>query len=387
MVRLDWLLFGYRKLEISEKDIIRASNILLKSNIRIKLDYGSVLVSETDFKKIKMLFEGKIEYTASVLLGVRGLLVRHRRDYGVFAALILSALIFAFSSSVVWDIRVEGSLDGREEAVLEELSEIGFTVGVPWYRCDKNAIEAELLEISENVSWVNINRRGTVAYVSVIDKASYPDSEEPRGYANIVAERDCVIEEISVVSGYAAVRAGETVRKGQILISGVIPLEQGGGFCRAEGTVIGRYSGSVSVSVSETETVKQPFQKDLRSFSFVFFKNKINIFKKYGNLPEDCVIIEDKRDFDFFGIRKLPFGTLREYSLSYTEATVFHTESDMVRLAAERHKEALSKVLFEKELLRIETHGEFSGDFYNMNSDFVCRSNIAVTAEFQIESD
>ena len=40
----------------------------------------------------------------------------------------------------------------------------------------------DFLSKSEDVSWININRRGTVAYVTVIDKSSYSEPDENVGY-------------------------------------------------------------------------------------------------------------------------------------------------------------------------------------------------------------
>ena len=46
-------------------------------------------------------------------------------------------------------------------------------------------------------------------------------------YANIVADCDGVVEEVNVVEGQAAVFPGQLVRKGQVLISGVVDGKDG----------------------------------------------------------------------------------------------------------------------------------------------------------------
>ncbi len=387
MPRLDLLLFGYRKIKISEKDINRALNLLLQNNIRIRIDIDTFIVSESVFKKIEKLFADKIEYSASELLGFRGFLFKNRHRYGIFIALFIGCILSLFSSSVVWDIRVEGNELSSDEEIIQELSSVGFKVGSLWKVSDKNKIEASMLDISDSVSWININRRGCVAYVKVIDKISYPQEEEKVCFANLVAERDCIIEEITVVEGYALVKPGETVKKGQILISGVIPSEAGGGFCYAKGSVIGRYSDEISVNLSRSGMEKVLKDKKLRSYSLVFFGKRLNIFKSYGNLSEECGIIEDKRSISFFGIKKLPFEIRKEYSFEYEFQEIIYDDLQITKAAAEQLQSELKKQLTSADLLRIKTSGDFTSDGYFLKSEYVCKRDIAKTEEFFVNPD
>ena len=128
---------------------------------------------------------------------------------------------------------------------------------------------------STAVAWLNINRRGTVAYVTVLEKEVH-GQEVKEGYSNVVAACDAVIEEISVVRGVACVKVGDSVKKGDLLISGVLPEEQGGGFCYAEGEIFGRVSESISVSVDEykikkTEKNSEIAHLDIKIFGFSSF--------------------------------------------------------------------------------------------------------------------
>lgn len=387
MPRLDRLIFGYRKISFEKGDAKVAAGRFLKCGIAARfLPNRSVTVAEAQLKKAEKALDGHVRYTVSEPLGLFGALRRQSSRYGVIAALLLSLLFVPLSSCVVWDVRVIGAEIASEEDIVAELAEAGLRVGIPWFAVDNDRVEAELLANSELVSWVNVNRRGTVAYVSVIDKAEYTPEAPKVGYANVVASRDCVVEEITVKRGYPVVKAGETVKKGQLLISGVIPAELGGGLCYAEGTVVGSYSDFISVSVESREVKKVAKERAFCGFSINFFGFSAKLLKIYRKTEDEYVIINDDRRASLLG-KKLPIGTVREYVLEYTSETVAYSESEMAELAFARMNESLSLALRGATLLKIKTQGSFSGEAYTVRTDYLCSATVSEALEFFVEND
>ena len=113
----------------------------------------------------------------------------------------------------MWDIRIEGCDESYSDEIRKELTACGFSVGSSWSETDLGELEIEFLSKSQNVSWLNINRRGTVAYVTVLEKQVH-EEEKKEGYSNIIAECDAIIEEITVIHGVASVKVGDSVKKG-----------------------------------------------------------------------------------------------------------------------------------------------------------------------------
>ncbi len=379
--RIDFLIFGYRKITIEEKDLKNALNLFLKTGLSVKIENSSFLISEKEYKRIESLISGKISCSVSEPLGLFGVLQKYKMRFGISLALLLSIFLCTFASSRVWDIRIDGASPEKEEEILTELSELGFSVGTPFRKIDKAKIEAEMLSVSENVSWININQRGTVAYIKVIEKLSY-EEELKSGYANIVATRDCVIEEIILRRGVALVKAGETVKKGQILISGVIPAELGGGFCYAEGEVIGRYLDEISLVIPQTETQKKVVGREIYRKNINFFNFSLKFFKNYRKTETECDIIKEKRKFlSFFG-KKLPLSREYEWRVFYEEYDVSYTKDEMIRLGAKRMRDALNRSLSDKTLLKLRTRGEFSDGNYIIATEYVATSEVGVALEF-----
>ena len=388
MVRLDYLLLGYFEIEIFEADIWRAADLFFKNGVSLKLRVGNrIFAPARERSRIISILDGEIEYSVSEIKGMYGLWLRNSRRYGFFAAVFLSALLYLFLGCLVWDVRIEGCKSGREEEIIAELSECGLSVGTLWRNINKNEVETKALLLSDNISWLNINRRGTVAYVSVVDKVLHEEDPIPDGYANLVATRDCIIEEITVKRGVAVVKAGMSVKKGDLLISGVIPMQLGGGYCYADGVVVGRFSDGVTVEVGSYITEKVYSERTVQACSLKFFNFTINIFKRYGNLGETCDIIEETKPAVLPGGKKLPVSLTVKYAQNYTLKEQILSSDELVLLASERLRESILLYAKDKEILRMTTYGNFTENGYTMSTDIVCRGSVTEIGKFEVQTE
>lgn len=382
MLRIDYQIFGYRRVKIKKEDTKTVAALLLKEGITLKICNEMFTVREDEFSKISRILEPRVKLNSSNMLGLRGFLSRNRYRVGALLGILISIFLFFFFSSCVSDVRIEGVGDINEEKIKEELSSVGFGVGTRWSATDKNDIEVKMLKSSECVSWININRRGSVAYVKVIDKNTHKEEDTPVGYANVVAKSDGIIEEITVKRGVAMVKKGDSVKCGQILISGAFPSESGGGFCYAEGEVFARVSDIISVSVGESRTEKVELGRNLSETRLKILNFSVNIFKLYRNPLSECDIIQKESNLSFFG-RRLPISVLRTYSVDTATEEILLSKDEMTRLASDALKSSLSDRLRLATLLKIKTDGAFDGDKYTMSAEIVLNENIAMAKEFE----
>jgi len=384
MPRLDLLIFGYFRISVDVSDKAIVSDMLLRNKISAKFkENGEFIIPYRTLEKVKELFGEKVKYSVSEPLGLFGALVKYKKRVGMFLGIMAAVILVGISSDFVWDVRIDGVPEDEVGQISNELSLAGLDVGKRWSKIDKNRVEINMLNLSTRVGWININRRGAVAYVKISEKTLYQEDEVKEGYANIVAARDCVIEDITVKSGYAMVKKGESVRAGEVLISGVIPTELGGGFCYADGEVTGRYNDSVSVTVSRSVYEKE--YSDTRFFecNINFFGKRINIFKRYGQSGGEYDIIEKKEDVSF--VKKLPISINKTY-FSYYETKVTELSDDkLILLASERLRSELLLFLKDKDARRMVTSGEFTADGYKMTCDTVVLSDIAKIQKFKVE--
>ena len=387
MVRIDCLIFGYRKLRIDPSDVSTATALLLRAGVPSHFNSdGTITIRERDYVKMRSIFKGRIEFSPTEPLGLYGNLKKIKYKRTVALAIAFSVLLTLFSSLLVWDIRVDGNENIPSAGIVFELSRCGFEIGDFWFSKNKSKVETTFLLNSPNVSWININKRGTVAYVKIIEKEN--DETDPyvdtTKYANIIADSDCVIEEITVTSGYAVVKAGDVVKKGDLLISGALPNDIGGGFCVASGIVVGRISDTISAEVSREYICKEEKNSKLCSLSLDLFNFSVNIFKLYGNFTNECDIIEHKKNFSLSVDAKLPFSILSTYLKQYVIQHKIYTDEELVSVASSRLSSLVTTRLATADLVKIRTYGFFTETGYIMSSDVIFLTDVGEILPFEV---
>ena len=386
MARLDEFIFGYRIGKVSPDSLPKLINTALRLGICSDVTSdGEFTVKEKDKARFTSATRAKMRFELGEPLGFFGFLVRNKKRYGVLLAMLLSTALLLLSRSLVWDVRISGNESLSELAVEDALSEAGFGIGTLWRKADKNEIETAVLSNNPEIAWISLNRRGTVAYVELIESENVGIREEIAPlYSNIVADRDGVIEEITVKSGEAMVKVGDVVRAGDILISGVIENDSGVRFCRAVGSV--RASGVTEISAEATRSTaeKTAISRRIAEVHLLLFNFSINIFKNYGNCENGCDIIEEIRDFALFGRCKLPISLEKTYAVEYTELSRVRSDSEMTAEAKKILDASISAVLKEADVVRLSTSGGFSGDSYRLTTRVVYVSEIGKESAIEI---
>ena len=389
-VRADCRIFGYRKYKVPEEIIseIASGAIRVKLNVYVNRD-NTVIVRERDRKKmLKLLSDISCnDYEESLPLGLFGYVRRIKYKGAVISGIVVSALLVAFFSGLVWDIRIEGNEKLSDAKILSELERCGFSVGDLWALADNDKVCTRILAESRDIGWISINRRGTVAYVSVIERVTgnVGNTDEGSGYANIIASKDCIIEDITVKRGQALVKKGDSVKKGDVLVLGALPEEAGGAFCRAEAEIIGRVSDKISVAVDRNYEKKTEILSECRAINIQIFGLDINIFKKYGNSIDECAIIEEVNTLSLLGKYRLPIAIKREEAKQYEISSCLYTDSELISVALSRLREKTAVRLESADLLKIKTEGEFTESGYVMVNYITLAESIGETVPFAVE--
>lgn len=388
MVRIDCMIFGYRKIKIEPSDLSAVTSVMLHNKIPTYFNFdGTFSVRERDFPKVFELLEGRFSYEASDTRGAYGAYKSFKHKAAAVIAILISVLIVFISSLLVWDVRIEGNEAVTDTAIVCGLSDCGFSVGKFWHRIDNSIVEAEFLSRFPEVSWININRRGGVAYVSVIENNAEEEKEtgEEYKYLNIVADCDCVIEEITVKSGQAMVKPGDTVKRGDLLISGVAQTEFGLQLCRAEGNVIGRIKEKISAEVDRECVIKTKKNEKISSVVLKIFDFPVKILKKYGNSMDKYDIIKSVKTFSLFDKCKLPLELSTEYRVEYGTEVKIYSDDELIRAALYALNAKTAERLNFSDLIKIKTNGNFTETGYIIYSDVVYCTEVGKISPFYIQ--
>ena len=139
--------------------------------------------------------------------------------------------------------------------VLAELESLGVKPGIFKPHIDNMLIENQLLVRIPELSWASLEIRGSRAILRVRESVLPPALVDRNTPCNIVAAKDGIIHKMIVLDGQAAVGPGQTVKKGQLLVSGIIehPDTIGVRYVHSTGQIIARtwYQQTVELSLKE----------------------------------------------------------------------------------------------------------------------------------------
>ncbi len=369
-------LFGYRDIILCREDLGRACAALLSSGLPgVIREPCTISVPLYRQKKYFKAFLG-IPYTLGEPKGLPSLLLAAIKRRFLIAGVIASVLLYVFSSAFVWDVRISGNVEVGDEAVKKELSAAGLYCGAAWHSLSCDKVENTTLASSPSIGWISINRRGTVAYVKVKEKHLPSEVIDSGGYSNVVATEACVIEEITVTSGVATVKVGDTVKAGDILISGIVKSPTGEVCVRACGEVRGRVIRESEVFVPRCETKESVISTHHVRTDVKIFNFSLNIFKIYGKSDNGCVIIEDEKEYTLGKDCRLPFSVVHTYALQTVGKEVVYKDSELITAARRRMDEVRAQSLSRCDVLRISTVGSLSEAGYSLSSTAVVITSV-----------
>lgn len=136
--------------------------------------------------------------------------------FALGAALVLAA--FLRLSGYIWQIEVRCPEGGESSAVYAALEEAGVFPGESFP--EEDPLARELESLCPGYAHISVRREGVVLKVEAYRETEAPEIFDEKAARDIVARCDAVVEEVTVLTGTAAVKPGDVVKKGQVLILG-----------------------------------------------------------------------------------------------------------------------------------------------------------------------
>lgn len=179
---------------------------------------------------------------------------RSKKNWGFVSGIIAFFMITFILSNMVWDIDIQGAEPKTEHLVEKELKKIGIKKGsFQFLMPEPEEIQKRVLDEVEEITWVGVDLIGTTYHIEVVEKKEPPEREyvSPR---HIVAKKDAVISRMFVEKGMPMVEIHDHVKKGQILVSGIIGNEKDEKLVGAKGEIFGEtwYVTNVEVPIEST---------------------------------------------------------------------------------------------------------------------------------------
>jgi similar to stage IV sporulation protein len=210
---IQWLLTQCLKENICLQDI----NIIGNNEF-------TALVHQRDWGKLSAAAENRYRL---VILGEKGI-----RPHGVrllkrpitIVGIVLFVFIIFMQASFVSEIRVYGYEKITEREILEHLSNAGLFVGCS-RSIDLDYIEIKMFQSLDNISWIGIVMKGGLAEVTIAEGSEPVENTNNDLPCNVVAKKEGYIEKVIAREGKESVVKGDFVNVGDIVISGIISID------------------------------------------------------------------------------------------------------------------------------------------------------------------
>ena len=268
--------------------------------------------------------EKEIPILSSKPHGIPHIVYKYRHRYGLLAGLIISVLLTILSTLFVWDIRIDGEKRLSEKQIIDDLNTCGIHVGSLIKSLDTDVIQNRMIIYSDEVSWISINLVGTVAHVEIREVEPLHEKTKKPIAANLVATEDGEITGFEEVRGDIAVKIGDRVREGELLVSGIRESStQGFSYTCADGKVFAKTLTSYSVEIPLEYDKKVPTGKVYIEKHLVFFNKDVKIYSNNRKMPQSCDIIDTVSYLNVFSLGELPFGirTVKHTEYSYQKSS------------------------------------------------------------------
>ena len=226
--------------------------------------------------------------------GLPFFLDRYKKRKMLFGGFLMGLLLILFLSGFIWDIHIEGNQIRTEEVVFAFLEEAEITHGMWKAGIDCKALAASLRKEFDDFIWVSVRIQGTRLLIDVQENTDLTlEDEATYGPSDLVSNLNGVVTKIVTRSGIPQVKAGDTVKKGDLLVTGQIEIKDDAGevthyqYCAADADIYiqteyeYRDTLPMKYQVKEyTGQIKQGFYVELFGKKFHFLKRK-NAFEQY----------------------------------------------------------------------------------------------------------
>lgn len=338
---------------VTGEQVLRFVNLCRNNGIELrhlerKEDAIQMEMDAKNFKKLRPLVR-KTHVKIHILdrQGPAFFFYRHKKRWWfLFGAAACAGIIYVLSL-FVWQIDIDGNSKYTDALILQALAQMNVRTGCRKSVIDLPGIEEELRIMYNEITWVSASITGTKLQIELREgdlKTADPLKEVP---SNLVAEEDAVITNLVVRRGTAAVRYGDEVKKGDVLIEGKVYLYNEDetlkkvDYLTADGDVEGSYQQLYEKIYQRKHEVRQYSGKNHRKLGITVGEKSLeipvwqNIFIKQSEKNTLSEVWCWKKHFRLTPTFYLPFTLDYTEYVPYKNVVENYTDEDIKRMAEE----------------------------------------------------
>ncbi len=350
---------------------------------------GEILTAHTLARDYKRLRVPARKSGVRLRIGKRRGLPFHTRKYRRRIGLLIGIAVFfgfiIFMSQFIWSVEVAGNKDVSQFEILKALGSEGIKVGAFKNNIDVTQAKQRILLKLNDLSWIAINISGTTASVEVRERTPEPEMEPIDKPCNIVAAKPGQILKMEVYDGEALVKKGDTVKEGEIIVSGIIEDKFGKNTLKHAGaTIIAQVQEQREYDIPLMTEITRYTGKERTKRLLSFLNTEVPIWF-CGSTDFNYRLETSEKPLSLFGI-PLP--------MNYKQELYREVVRQKVPVTADQAKEAvlmLLKKYEESELKDAEVVTQTvdvtkQANSYRVKANLVVNANIAKEQEILVEN-
>lgn len=328
---------GYIKIKVCGFFVERFMNLALNENIKLwdimRNNESEIVASINIFEYKKLVVIAKktgCRINIQEKVGIPFFILKHKKRKSFALVFMLIAICIYMYGLHIWDVEIVGDFTFAIEDIKNELEIENIKIGTLKKNLDIDRIKNNIYMRRHDIAWIGINLKGTKAIVEVVEGNLKEIDELENIPCNIISTKEGVVCKINALEGMAVVESGDTVRSGDLLISGVISSEWTGD----------RYvssKGSIFLKTWYTNILKIPYERDIVSktgkeekrYILRIKNNEINLINSDTKFEKYDTIISSN-NLLLFGKFELPIGMTKIVYQEVDVDTVKYTKEQAI---------------------------------------------------------
>ena len=349
-------IIGYIRISIEGYYIERFINICrnnkiaiwnLKRDKKVKLELN---VGIKELKRVaKIAKKTKCKMRITKKKGLPFLFNRYKKRKLFFAFLIAIIIILAISSNFIWNIQIVEEDKDTMENLYQDVIDGGLTIGTMKSKINTKDIINKVRLKRDDIAWMGIELKGTNAIVKVVKATAKPDIIDDEDYCNIVSDKQGIITKISAQNGTIAVKVGDTVNVGTILINGWMEGKYTGiRYVHAKGEIQAKVWHTKSKKIPYNTTERTETGKIENKYKIKINNFEINLSKRLSKFEiYDTIVMENK--FKIFSDFYLPISLIKTTNKEVKEEQKNYEIEEAKNLGIEQLQDELNNEIENKE--------------------------------------
>lgn len=376
---------GVIKVKVSGRGVERLINRLMRDGVKVwnvKRQGTEAITFYMKYKDVNKLRAAvrtsgcKVRFLEKV--GGPFLIRRLRTNSGFFTGGALFLAVLMFLSNMVWGIEIKGASPATEYQIRKHLDDMGVKKGkLQFFIGSPEAVQRELTNAIQALTWVGVELKGTTYHFQVVEK-NEPEKVEYYSPRHLVAAKKAIIVDMFIEKGEPVVNVNDHVKPGQLLVSGIIPKDDGEETVPAQGEVLGKtwYKTVVELPLTSSFQVfngneKKKYYVKIGGFSIPVWGFGKNEYKEFEKETNETALR--------FLVWELPIAFVDSTFREREKATRIYSTDEAIKKAKEMARIDIKSSLHEDAIIKGEKvlHQSIENDKVNLITHFEIIENIA----------